>query len=300
MPQESVTEKIEASKMPSTWTRRRFIKTAVRSGIGLTGLGLGSLAWAHKVEPEWLDLHHVRLALPRLGSAFSGLRLVQISDIHFDGSYMTQARFNAIVATVNQQRPDVVAITGDFVTFAPQRFAAELSTILSKLSPTLVTVAVLGNHDHWTSASVVRRLLKQSGVVELSNTAHTLRRNNSLLHLAGVDDAWAGKARISAVLQQLPREGAAVLLAHEPDFADDYAQTRRFDLQLSGHSHGGQVRTPFGGPLRLPLYGQKYHSGRYRVEDMIVYTNRGVGMVRPYVRFNCRPEITVFTLTSAA
>jgi predicted MPP superfamily phosphohydrolase len=258
------------------------------------------LAWAHEVEPDWLDVHHVQLALPRLQAAFVGLRLVQISDIHFDSSYMTRSRLDNIVRVVNQQRPDVVAITGDFVTFAPQSFASDLAAALGKLAPSLVTVAVLGNHDHWTNAAVVRRILHKSGIVELSNTVHTLQRKNSLLHLAGLDDAWARKAHIASVMQQLPEKGAAILLAHEPDFADKYAQTRRFDLQLSGHSHGGQVRLPFGGPLRLPAYGQKYHSGRYKVDEMIVYTNRGVGMVRPYVRFNCRPEITVFTLTSAA
>jgi uncharacterized protein len=86
------------------------------------------------------------------------------------------------------------------------------------------------------------------------------------------------------------------LLAHEPDYADISAATGRFDLQISGHSHGGQVIIPFIGPLVVPAYGEKYPLGQYQVGNMIQYTNRGVGTINPAVRFNCRPEITIFTL----
>jgi len=98
------------------------------------------------------------------------------------------------------------------------------------------------------------------------------------------------------VLALLPDEGCAILLAHEPDYADISAPTGRFDLQLSGHSHGGQVILPFIGPPILPSYSHKYPVGQYQVGSMIQYTNRGLGTVAPMVRFNCRPEITVFTL----
>jgi predicted MPP superfamily phosphohydrolase len=128
---------------------------------------------------------------------------------------------------------------------------------------------------------------------------HTLERGGSLLHIAGVDDVWERQDRLDLVLDRLPAEGGAILLAHEPDFADTSAATGRFDLQISGHSHGGQVIAPFAGPLRLPHLGRKYPLGLYRVGDMLQYTNRGVGMVYPYVRFNCRPEITLFTLRAA-
>jgi hypothetical protein len=119
-----------------------------------------------------------------------------------------------------------------------------------------------------------------------------------MLHIAGVDDVWEEHARLDMVLEQLPADGAAILLAHEPDFADESAATGRFDLQLSGHSHGGQVIYPFGGPPILPTYAKKYPVGRYQVSGMIQYTNRGLGMIPPHVRFNCRPEITVFTLSA--
>jgi hypothetical protein len=158
---------------------------------------------------------------------------------------------------------------------------------------------VLGNHDQWPTPAIIRQVLRESSILDLSNTVETLRRGRAALHLAGVDDAWHGLARLDRVLARLPAGGAALLLAHEPDFADTSAATGRFDLQLSGHSHGGQVVLPFVGPPTLPEMGEKYPSGRYLVGGMVQYTNRGVGMVRPHVRLNCRPEITLLTLQAA-
>ena len=149
-----------------------------------------------------------------------------------------------------------------------------------------------------TDAGLVRRILRESGIIEVGNSIHTIRRGESLLHIAGLDDYWEHKDRLDFVLKNLPPEGAAILLIHEPDFADISAATGRFDLQLSGHSHGGQVILPFFGPLVLPLYARKYPLGIYRVGQMFQYTNRGIGTIPPAIRFNCRPEITLLTLKS--
>jgi len=159
---------------------------------------------------------------------------------------------------------------------------------------------VLGNHDHWSGADAIRGLLRQAGVHELRNTALTLRRGAAQLHIAGVDSYWERQDRLEAVLATLPADGAAVLLAHEPDYADISAASGRFDLQLSGHTHGGQVVIPFLGPPVLPHLGKKYPAGRYQVGSMIQYTNRGLGVIPPRLRFNCRPEITVITLAAAS
>lgn len=136
-------------------------------------------------------------------------------------------------------------------------------------------------------------------MLDLNNAVHTLQRGSALLNIAGVDDMWERKARLEDVLADMPREGAAVLLAHEPDFADISAASGRFGLQISGHSHGGQVIAPFIGPLQLPLYAKKCPPGRFQVGRMTQYTNRGIGMLQPHVRLNCRPEITVYTLEAA-
>ena len=272
-----------------------MLKLAGAAALETVLLSGGSLAYVWKVEPGWVDVNHVRLALPRLAPEFHGYRIVQISDIHMD-AWMTRARLAQVIETINRQQPDLVAITGDFVTYQPERFAGDLIAALGRLAPRDATLAVLGNHDHWTDATVVRRVIGGSGILELSNAVYTLRRAEAMLHVAGVDDVWEQHAYLDLVLDQLPADGAAILLAHEPDFADESAATGRFDLQLSGHSHGGQVIIPFRGPPILPHYAKKYPVGRYQVGQMIQYTNRGLGMVAPPVRFNCRPEITVFTL----
>jgi len=114
-----------------------------------------------------------------------------------------------------------------------------------------------------------------------------------------VDDILYKMNRLDQVLASLPADGAAILLAHEPDFADTSAAAGRFDLQISGHTHGGQINLPLIGPPILPEMGQKYPSGLYNIGDMLLYTNRGVGVTTVNARFNCRPEITVFTLEPA-
>ena len=142
---------------------------------------------------------------------------------------------------------------------------------------------------------MVRRVLAASGVAELCNAVRTLHRDGAALHLCGVDSALEGASCSGRILERLPEEGAAILLAHEPDIADEVAATGRFDLQLSGHSHGGQMGLPLLRFPLLPKLSRKYPVGLYRVGKMFLYTNRGLG-AHPRFRFACRPEITVFTL----
>jgi uncharacterized protein len=281
-----------------TITRRKFLKMSLFSAVTTAVAGVGGFAYAHDIETGWIEIVSLDLTLPHLSPAFDGYKLVQFSDIHVDGG-KTNDHLKRVVELVNAQEPDAIAITGDFVTHTSAAgIAPALIEPLSQLLAKDITVAILGNHDHWTDPEGVRMVLRESGITDLSNSTYTIERNGEVLHLAGVDDYWERLDRMDDVLARLPDDGAAVLLAHEPDYADISAATGRFDLQISGHSHGGQVIIPFIGPLVLPSYGKKYPIGRYQVGDMIQYTNRGVGTISPAVRFNCRPEITVFTLRS--
>ena len=259
--------------------------------------------YLYKIEPTRVQVEQVEIKLPRFPKSFSGFRLVQISDIHV-GPWMTPERFAGVVEIVMAQSPDLVAITGDIVLsygHMPEdkpvldRYVDAFRTLASEC----VAVAVLGNHDHWYNPFRVKDALEETGVKVMANSFISLERDNENFHIAGVDDVYESKDNLDAILADLPEEGGAILLAHEPDFADVSAKTGRFDLQISGHSHGGQVVFPFIGPLVLPYLGRKYHTGLYKVGDMYQYTNRGVGMTTPAIRFNCRPEITVFTLKAA-
>lgn len=272
--------------------------------LGTSSLGMAllhslsttlSFAWD---EADNIEIVPQRFRLPRLPRAFHHYHMVQISDIHM-GSGMTPERFAHIVDLVNAQQPDLIVITGDFVTTQPiDIHLPVLQQHLSRLRAHDGVVAVLGNHDHHCDPTAVRRLLAQSNIIEVGNTHHTLRRGADQLHIAGVDDHYFGQDRMEDLLETLPEEGCAVLLAHEPDYADISAATGRFDLQLSGHSHAGQIAPPGIGILYLPKLCRKYPVGRYQLGRMIQYTNRGLGTVIIKVRIGARPEITTIMLES--
>jgi uncharacterized protein len=259
---------------------------------------LGTAIYATRIEPKWLGVTYVQVKLPRLPKEFHDYRIAQISDIHM-GGWMTRQRLMDAVSLINTIQPDMVAITGDFVERHADPVVEDLIAALSALKPIDGIVAVMGNHDYYFGLHSLQRVLKETGIIELRNAVHTLQRGDSRLHFAGVDDIAEHQDSLDAVLDQLPQDGATVLLAHEPDFADISAATGRFDLQISGHTHGGQIRIPFLGAPLLPSYGRRYPNGRYQVGNMIQYTNRGLGMIWPYVRLNARPEITVFILETA-
>ena len=248
-----------------------------------------------RFDPKDFEIVHMSVSLPGLEKVFGEFRIVHISDLHL-GQWISPERLTGVVGLVNELSPDLVAITGDFVSFAVDEVAADLVNSLSQLRPKIVTLAVLGNHDHWMGAEKVRRILRESKIIDLSNEVYTLHRREAVLHFAGIDDVMAQEHDLDRVLKKLPSSGPAVLLVHEPDFADVAAATGRFGLQLSGHSHGGQFVLPkIGTPLRGSHF-KKYPLGRYQVEDMVVYTSRGLGTNTFWLRINCPPEITVLTL----
>lgn len=253
-------------------------------------------------HPNSLTVETVRLQLPRLPRAFSGLRVGLISDIHM-GGWMNRARFQHVADLVAAQEPEVLLITGDFLfgrhfPDAAWQWIDDLGRVLTPLAASIQTFAVLGNHDYWTNPDAVRKMLRRSKITDLTNTVFTLTRDGAKLYLCGVDDIRAGNVRLEDVVAQLDGNSAAILLAHEPDFADISAATGKFDLQVSGHTHGGQIVIPFYGPPVLPRTGRKYHTGLYQVRNMFQYTTRGVGMDRFAFRFNCPPEISILVLES--
>ncbi len=279
-------------------SRRKFIGAA----LGTTALAGLTFGYAYGIEPLQIEIASVELLLPRLAAEFDKYKVVQLSDIHLDNIQMDSARLAGIVAQINQLTPDLIVITGDFITASHHKTGAvsadELVRPLRQLNATDGVFGILGNHDHEQAPAMVQDVLQTAGIIELRNDVHTLKRADAALHIAGVDDVLEEKADLNQVFAKLPENGAAILLAHEPDFADTTAETGRFDLQLSGHSHGGQIAVPLLGPVILPPYGKKYPQGLYQVRNMLLYTNRGVGMVPPRVRLNCQPEITAFTLAA--
>jgi uncharacterized protein len=281
-------------------SRRDFLKLLKVGAIDLGLLAVGGAAWSFLIEPGQVRVENVYLKLPRLTPAFFGMRIAQISDIHM-GGWMNAERLEHVVELVTEQKPDILFLTGDFLighefNSGTETNLQELINVLSPLTKTIPSFGILGNHDYWTDASAVREMLRSCDIRELTNSVFTLSRGNEILHICGVDDIWEGDVRLDEVIGQLTDDSVSLLLAHEPDFADESAATNRFDLQVSGHSHGGQIVFPLIGPPFLPHLGRKYPAGLYQVGNMYQYTNRGVGMARLPVRLNCPPEITIFQL----
>lgn len=282
-------------------SRREFFRrgTLVAGGAVVCAAGYASL-----IEPSEIDVTQLDMPIQRLAPAFDGFRIAVIADLHY-GPFTGAKKIEAAVNSINHLRPDVVTIVGDFVTepaFGNRRKGAleaePCARILAGLRAPHGAFAVLGNHDANTDPQFVFEALTRHGIKVLRNKNQALEQDGARLWLAGVNDVLVGKPDLDVALSNIPADEARVLLAHEPDFADR-ASRYDVDFQLSGHSHGGQVRFPGVPPLYLPPLGHKYYEGSYQIGKMRLYTNRGIGMVTLPFRFDCPPEITVVTLRKA-
>jgi uncharacterized protein len=239
-------------------------------------------------------VERVVVAAPALPPALDGFTVAQLSDIHHS-RVVPLPVIEQWVALTNSLKPDAVFLTGDFVTNDVSYMAA-CARALARLAAPRGVYAILGNHDYWTDPLEVTRQLRNNGIIVLINSACPLAEN---LWVAGVDDVWSGEANLEKTLQAVPPGAATILLAHEPDFADQ-AQGRGFVIQLSGHSHGGQVRVPFTNRPVLPFLAWKYYAGMRTVGDLPVYTSRGMGTMQPPFIFRCRPEVALLRLQRPA
>lgn len=281
-------------------TRRKFFNQFLIGASAVASIGCADALF---LEPKNLVSEHLDIRLTRLPEEFHGFRIAQISDIHF-GPYMGKGGLERALKLALSFRPDLLALTGDFVSHpfggsngSPGAHFAEPCADVLVAVKGIPVLAILGNHDHWNNAAIVEAALKDRGIEVLRNRSIPLERGYGRIWIAGVDDALVRAADLGKTLRDVPRSETTLLLAHEPDFAD-YAARFPVDLQLSGHSHGGQVRLPGIGALILPDLAKKYPVGLNQVGSLQVYTNRGLGVINPPVRFYCPPEVTFVTLFS--
>jgi len=287
-----------APTQSSRFTRRNFL-----IGAGTTAAGLA--LYSGEIARHEIDIVARPIAIPNLPAPFHGYRIIQLSDIHLD-EYTEPFFLERIVHHTNALAPDLVLLTGDFITHGSLTFLAgdysirRCAEILTTLTAPL-RYAILGNHDVAFNGPLVIKTLTAHGIPVLINQYLPIERNGARLWLCGVDDPGESHPDLDLTLPANP-DGPVLLMAHEPDFADNVVAHPRghlVDLMLSGHSHGGQVRLPFLGPLILPPLGEKYPEGLYRFNRMQLYVNRGIGTVGLPFRLNCPPEITVITLNPA-
>ncbi|WP_295599241.1 metallophosphoesterase [uncultured Methanobrevibacter sp.] len=247
-------------------------------------------------SPKKIDVIEVDIELDNLGWDFHNFRILNLCDIHM-GQWINPEYLDDLIDYVNTLNYDIVTLTGDYVSYVIDGYDEALKKSLGKLKSPGGKFGVLGNHDHWMGSDKIREIFDQCDIVDLSNDVRLLSRGDDKLNLAGVDSCTVCADNLDAVLAKLDDDYPTILLAHEPDFAHESSQTGRIDLQISGHSHGGQLiipiveTTPFRGPNST-----KYPVGLYKVGEMTQYTSKGLGTNSFRIRINCKPEITIITL----
>ena len=276
------------------WSRRQFL-----------GWSAGALACA-ALYPTEISRHELTIEkhdilLERLPDAFRGMRIVQISDFHFEE--FDEAWFlKLVVDEVNRLKPDMVLLTGDFVSYGPfsreygRKRANPCAELLSQIA-CRQRYCVLGNHDCVVGAKLVTDALEMHGLPVLQNRAIPLEKDGQRVWLVGLGSASMAQSHPEkAIPKAAVRDGEAMLLmSHEPDILPEISRYG-VDLMIAGHTHGGQIRFPFVPPMFLPPMGKIYVEGLFRLGRTQLYVNRGLGAVLIPARLNCPPEITQFTL----
>lgn len=270
--------------------RRQFLFSAAGTSAAAAG-------YPCYFEPRWFELTEKRVDLPGLPAP---LRLLHISDLHAS-IFVPLAMIDHAITLGLAAKPDLICITGDFVTRARPYDSDAYPSILRRLSHAAPTFAVLGNHDggRWAAldfgdatTTSVRSILDRAGIQLLHNRAATFQS----LTLIGVGDLWAGEIDAHPVFRRLPPQGTRILLSHNPD-SKDVLGVYPWHLMLSGHTHGGQVIIPFDGPRFAPVIDKRYVAGLKPWLDRQIHVTRGVGNVGG-MRFRCRPEVSMLVLNT--
>jgi predicted MPP superfamily phosphohydrolase len=275
--------------------RRRWL-------IGAGIAGIGAVAYSTLFEPEWFDVTHATVLLPGLKEG-AKIRLLHIADLHASmwvPMFLLERAIDLCIAT----GPDMICLTGDFVTSQSDYDRARYVRTLQRLAGFAPSFAVLGNHDggHWSQSrsglrntDTVQSLLAESGIHLLHNESRLISVAGADLRLVGLGDLWARQIDAPRAFREVAMREPVVLMAHNPD-TKDLVTRFPWELMLSGHTHGGQVVLPWWGPGFAPVNDKRYIAGLKPWHTRQIHVTRGVGSIDG-VRFNCRPEISVLELT---
>jgi predicted MPP superfamily phosphohydrolase len=275
-------------------TRRKF----VHSFLATSGI---AASYPCYFEPRWLAVTRPDVTLPR-ARLTEAVRILHISDLHLSLPVPLSLIDGAITLGL-KERPDVICLTGDFITGREDLDSGAYAITLSRLAASAPTFAVLGNHDGgiwaremggYSDHEVVQRLLVGSGIRLLHNSSAHVRIRSAALSFVGVGDLWADEVEPRQAFSGLDANEPVVLLAHNPD-SEDVLANHPWDLMLSGHTHGGQVIIPFDGPRFAPVLDKRYVAGLGAWGSRQIHVSRGVGSLGG-VRFRCRPEVNLLVI----
>ena len=286
------------TKKKTIVTRRNFL-------LGSTAAAAGMAFYSGEIARHEISVVTQPISIERLPEAFHDFRIVQISDIHYD-EFTEPSFLERVIERVNWLEPDLVLLTGDFISFTPMPRAFALGAMyrcaaaLHKIACPQI-FAVMGNHDSFLGAPTIKPILAAVDIPMLVNEHVPIERGGGRLWLCGTHDPVTHVPNLWSAIPGL-HDGPVLLMCHAPDYADYLLTQPRgqlVDFMVSGHTHGGQVRIPFLPAYHLPAGGQKYIEGLFRFNRMQLYVNKGIGTVGLPFRLNCPPEITLFTLQNA-
>jgi predicted MPP superfamily phosphohydrolase len=278
--------------------RRKFIKNTLWGSASI-GLLTGLYTW--QIEPFWLEFVKVKMPVLNLPKDLIGKTVMQISDIHvgnkFDYQYIIDSFKEAKLL-----KPDFVVYTGDFISYENEEQFEQLKKVMKfAVTGTLGTAGVLGNHDYggnWLEqdvADTTTEILEDAGISILINQ----QKEMNGLNIIGIDDYWGMNFNPNKIMSKYDDKKANIVLCHNPDVCDLNIWNNYKGWILSGHTHGGQVKPPFLKPPILPVKNKRYSAGEIDLHDgRTLYINRALGNLFQ-IRFNVRPEITIFKLSKS-
>jgi predicted MPP superfamily phosphohydrolase len=282
-------------RSPLSLTRRQVIEQV--AGALAVGASSAVIGWGIVRGRHGFEIEEVPVRIPGLPRALDGYTIAQISDIH-TGVFVGDRELDEGLSLVGAMRPDLVVVTWDLVDFEA-RYAERLAGALGRLRTRDGVFAVLGNHDYHSDSKVVAAAMRRAGVDLLINEGRTIRpEDGGGFALLGVDDLWAQRwggvgPDLGRAIAMVSPDAPRILLAHQPPYFD--VASGRIALQLSGHTHGGQINPGFR-PGELFL---RYLSGRYEKRGSTLWVNRGFGVAGPPSRVGAPPEVTKIVLVAA-
>ena len=260
---------------------------------------LSLVLWAFVIEPDRLVVNEVGITLPRLPQAFAALKIAVVADLHVGSPHIDAGKLQQVVSTINEQKPDLILIAGDFVIqdvigghfVEPEVIADNLKELHARLG----VFAVLGNHDWWYDGERVMRALNGVGIRVLENEVVRIEQDGQSLWLIGLGDLWTRTPDIAGTLQKVSDDGPVIVLTHNPDLFPQMPS--RVSLTIAGHTHGGQVNLPFFGRRIVPSkFKERYAIGHIQEAGHHLFVTPGIGTSMIPVRFRVPPEISILTL----
>ena len=289
---------------PTAKSPRRFSRRRLLLGVGaVASLPLAAGVYARQIEPYWTRFPEIAIRIKDLPASFENYRIAQVTDMH--AGHTPLAYLQRVIAKVNELKPDLVVFTGDLIHHDASAIPPVALMVKSVAAPVAIS---FGNHEFGPFrgddepfeamlAELVEAAVTAAGATVLRNRSLPIKHADGRLWIVGLDDLWFGDFDPAAAFADVPRGEPVIALSHNPDTAEMLGPFSP-DLILSGHTHGGQIRLPIYGAIRLNVAQPQYDMGHFHLPGSQLFVSSGVGYILR-LRFNCRPEVPIFKLTRA-